>query len=146
MGLRWSEEQYAQWQREHGQQAPNRPTLPAAASPPTEQKARKYGNKVEYVDGRKFDSRKEASRYRYLSALQAQGEIRNLRCQVRYPLEVNGIQVGLYVADFVYVRADGESVVEDVKGWLDPASPVTKLFRLKEKLLWALHGIKVEVV
>jgi hypothetical protein len=43
------------------------------------------------------------------------GIISELQRQVVFPLKVNGIVIGKYIADFVYLRGD-EVVIEDVKG------------------------------
>jgi len=96
----------------------------------------KFGNVRTVVDGRTFDSKKEARRYLELKRLQAAGAITALRLQVRFPLRVNGVAVGKYVADFVYVR-DGRRVVEDVKGVR------TAVYKLKCKLMLAVHGIEI---
>jgi hypothetical protein len=62
----------------------------------------KYRNVKTEVDGIKFDSKKEATRYGQLRLLEKAGLIGNLRLQVQYPLIVHGVKVGSYVADFVY--------------------------------------------
>lgn len=87
---------------------------------------------------RYFDSTKEARRYWELQQLEVAGEISGLEQQVRFPIAVNGVQVCVYVADARYVE-DGQVVVEDTK------SPATRtaLYRLKAKLLFACHGIRV---
>ena len=91
--------------------------------------------KVE-VDGLKFDSMAEARRWRTLSALEAEGKIAALDRQVRFSLRVNGHRIADYVADFVYQHG-GAVVVEDVKGVRTPE------YKLKAKLMHALHGIVV---
>lgn len=94
------------------------------------------------VDGVRFDSKAEARRWVELQQLQAAGQIRKLRRQVRYELPVNDQVVARYVADFVYQRAVGDywdEVVEDVKGVETP------MFRLKAKLMRAIHGIDIAV-
>lgn len=88
------------------------------------------------VDGRTFDSKAEARRYLELKKLQASGVISGLRLQVRFPLSVNGVTVGKYVADFVYIR-DGRRVVEDVKGMR------TAVYKLKCRLMLAVFGIEI---
>lgn len=90
------------------------------------------------IDGRRFASKREADRYMQLSLLQKAGAITDLECQPRYRLEVRGSLIATYVADFRY-RRDGATVVEDVK------SPPTRtpVYRMKVKLLQALHGICV---
>ena len=85
----------------------------------------KFGAKPTTVDGVRFDSRREASRYRELKLLERAGEIRNLRLQVRIDLEGrdaplktrSGRQMRLTV-DFCYEdkRLNWALVYEDAKG------------------------------
>lgn len=95
------------------------------------------------VDGIRFASKAEASRYRELKLLLAHGRIRNLELQPVYPLVINGVKVGKYLADFRYERFEKGawvSVTEDVKGY------DTALFRIKAKLVKALHGVEIALV
>lgn len=83
-----------------------------------------------------FDSKREYTRWCELQVLEAAGVISDLRRQVRYRLDVNGVHVCDYVADAVY--AEGlEQVVEDTKGVR------TAVYRIKAKLMLAVHGIKI---
>lgn len=98
----------------------------------------KYRNTPTTVDGIRFDSKKEAYRYGTLKLLLAAGSIRDLEIHPPYPLVVNGVKVGRYVADFRYTDVGtGKQVVEDVKGVR------TAVYKLKKKLVAALHGIDV---
>lgn len=107
-----------------------------------EKKKSKYGNKKVVVDGFLFDSKKEANRYFLLKVDQLAGNIKNLRMQVEYKFEVNGNKVASYFADFVYeVVKTGETVVEDVKSKATRRLPV---YRLKNKLMKAIHGITIK--
>lgn len=107
----------------------------------TGQKPSKYGNRATYVDGRRFASRREAERYQTLQLMEQAGKIRALECQVRYPFDINGVRVAVYVADFVYADAKtGEVIVEDSKGFR------TREYILKAKLLLALYGHRVQEV
>lgn len=103
-------------------------------------KPRKYRNTPTEVDGRRFDSKKEARRYVYLKALEREGEISALILQPRYPLIVNGLHVCVYVGDFEYRDAAGRTVTEDAKGVKTPE------FILKAKLFHALYGREVQIV
>ena len=98
----------------------------------------KYGAKRTEVDGVVFDSRGEARRYRDLTLAQAAGVIAGLELQVKYPLVVNGVKIADYVADFRY-QENGQTVVEDFKS---PAT-ITPVYRLKRKLMKALHDIDI---
>ena len=100
----------------------------------------KYGNQKTEVAGITFDSRKEAKRYQNLLKEEQTGVIRNLTLQPRFDLVVNGDKIATYVADFRYEQTEtGEIVTEDVK------SPATKtpLYRIKKKLMKALHNVDI---
>lgn len=102
---------------------------------------KKFNNQPTMRGSIRFDSKREAARYDQLCLLEKNGELRDLKLQVSYPLKVNGELVCRYRADFVYSlrnRAGGwDEVVEDVKGYQTPA------YRLKKKLMKACHGIVV---
>ena len=102
-------------------------------------KKNKYGNQKVVVDGYKFDSKKEANRYFELKILQLAGEISGLKMQEPFLLEVEGKKVAKYIADFVYLRK-GQQVVEDVKS---SATRKLSTYRLKKKLMFAIHGITI---
>jgi len=90
-----------------------------------------------------FDSGGEAARYLELVHAERAGLIRALQIQVPFPLPVgvDGEVVGHYVADFVYwVAASGVQVIEDYKG---SAVTRTETYRLKVKLMHAIHGLTV---
>jgi hypothetical protein len=94
------------------------------------------------VDGITFASKLEARRYNELLMLQRNGAIRSLKRQVPFDLVVNGHHVCRYIADFTYeLTSDGmmETVCEDAKGVMTPE------FRLKAKLMEAIHGIVIQV-
>lgn len=104
-------------------------------------KPRKYRNKPTAIDGHKFDSRKEAKRYSELKLMKLAGDIWDLQVHPRFKLEVNGVWVGQYTADFAYrERQQFKQVVEDCK------SDVTKRIRdwpIRKRLMLAIHGIEV---
>ena len=108
----------------------------------------KYRARPEWVDGRRFASQREAIRYKQLRLLERTGDIQDLECQPVFYLHVvklyrNGwpieiATVGKYIADFRYLdKRSGEIVTEDAKGFKTPA------YRLKKKLVEAIHGITV---
>lgn len=103
----------------------------------------KYGNRKVVRDGITFDSAKEARRWSELLLLEKAGAIQNLQRQVKYQLipsqKIAGKVVERacnYVADFVYVR-DGETVVEDTKGFKTPE------YIIKRKLMLWIHHIRI---
>jgi len=117
---------------------------------------RKYNAVKTEVDGITFDSKKEARRYEALRELEQNGEIHDLRRQVKYTIipeqrlpDVIGPKGGItkgkllerpvtYVADFVYNLPDGGTVVEDCKGVRTPD------YIIKRKLMRFLMGIEVQ--
>ena len=104
----------------------------------------KYHNFKVTVNGEKFDSRKEAGRYKELTLLQRAGKITDLNRQIRYLLipaqyDENGVCIerGVsYVADFVY-KENGQLVVEDTKGLK------TDVYIIKRKLMLHQYGIRI---
>lgn len=112
--------------------------------PSRAKRGNKYGAVKTVVDGRTFDSKKEAMRYADLTMMQRAGLISDLELQVSIPLQGrDGPLVSdsgrrlRYVADFTYRETDtGHFVVEDVKGHR------TKTYLLKRSIL-AAQGIEV---
>ena len=107
--------------------------------------ANKYHAERTIVDGIVFASRKEAVRYQELRLLEQAGEIRELRCQVRHRVEINGQHICDYVSDFEYEeQAENPRrmawVVEDVKS---PATRRNPVYALKRKLMLATRGIAI---
>jgi len=105
-------------------------------------------------DGKRFDSKKEANRFRELQLLERGGVISGLKRQVRYLLipsqyDETGefgeqgacIEKSVnYYADFVYFK-NGKLIVEDCKGYKKGAA--YELFVIKRKLMLSVYGIKV---
>ena len=101
----------------------------------------KYGARKTLVDGYLFDSGMEARRYLDLKLLRMAGEIDLLTLQPVFPLIVDGVAIGKYVADFSYVLTkNGELVIEDVKGFDVP------LGKWKRKHCEAQYGVSIVVV
>ncbi len=108
-------------------------------------KRSKYGNRKVEIEGIWFDSEREGKRYLELKALVAAEKIFKLETQVTFDLEVNGILICRYRADFVYRVIDSQKgqfiitrkIVEDSKGHK------TKDYMLKRKLMKACHGIEI---
>lgn len=114
----------------------------------------KYKSRAVVVDGVRFASKKEASRYKELKFLENIGVIQNLELQRRFELipaqrepssmtKTGKEKLGkviersvTYVADFSYTK-DGKLVVEDTKGFK------TKDYIIKRKLMLYVYGIKI---
>ena len=131
----------------------------------------KLNNKKIIIDDIEFDSKKEGNRYCELKLLQRAGKISNLECQKSYeliPAQYKTVETGeyykvgekkgqpktkqvcieqsvVYIADFVYTE-NGQTVVEDVKGYRDPSSATYAKFVLKRKMMLWIHGIRITEV
>lgn len=126
-------------------------------------RAVKHGNRKTVVDGIEFDSAKEARRYCELKLLQRAGQIEGLELQKEYELipaqyetferygkKGQRLKDGkrciekscVYKADFVY-KQNGQLVVEDTKGYRDPASAAYAKFVIKRKLMLYRYGIRI---
>lgn len=111
----------------------------------------KYGNrKIHTTDGT-FDSLKEARRWQELKLLQRDGEIKDLERQRKFLLipalkysDGSTQRASYYIADFVYWEKAGDwqyrMIVEDVKGIR------TDVYKLKKKLMYWQHGIRIREV
>ena len=129
MALRLSEDEYKAVLDRLGKMSPGA-TLPAP--PPTS----KYQNQKTTVDGLTFASKGEAARWQELRLQQHAGLISDLRRQVPFSIDIAGIHICKYVADFVYLEA-GQEIVEDYKGHRTPE------YKLKRSILLAIRGIKI---
>ena len=124
-------------------------------------KKSKYNNKKIVNEFGTWDSKKEFQRWLVLKEAEAQGVITDLQRQVKFELIPavrekyikhlktkykeceRTLQLPItYACDFQYTK-NGETIVEDVK-----ASPkmLPKDFILKEKMMFALKGIKIRRV
>ena len=102
------------------------------------EKPRKYRNQPTMVDDIPFDSQAEARRYGELKLMEREGKIDGLVLQPRFPLTVNGVKIGTYVGDFLFYDKERQvTTVEDVKGVPTP------VYRIKRRLMQALHGIEI---
>jgi hypothetical protein len=106
----------------------------AAAEEPRKSK---YGNQRSAG----YASKREAAMAAKLQALAKAGVIWEYKEQVRFVIaEGDGIEPGVsYVADFVYRDSIGLHV-------LDAKGAKTYVYKLKKRLLWLLHKIKIEEV
>jgi hypothetical protein len=131
----------------------------------------KLNNKKVAFDGIEFASIREKNRYLELKILERAGKISNLELQKRYeliPAHYETVAVGEYykigakkgqpktkqicveravdyIADFVY-KENGQTVVEDAKGYREPSSAPYAKFVLKRKMMLYFHGIRIKEV
>ena len=103
----------------------------------------KFFAKKTIAMGLKFDSRWEAERWGQLKSMERAGVVNNLQRQIKFPLMINEQKICDYIADFRYLleEEDGLSklVIEDAKGVLTPE------FKLKKKMMKAIHGIDIHL-
>lgn len=106
----------------------------------------KYHSRKITRDGITFDSVKEYKRFCELAQLEKAGQVTGLQRQIKYQLIPSQRIAGkvveracTYIADFVY-QHNGETVVEDVKGYKTPE------YVIKRKLMLWVHGIRIREV
>lgn len=105
-------------------------------------KENKYRNREVTVDGLRFQSVKEASRWQELKLMERAGEITGLVRQVKIELipKTKLYRACYYIPDFAYFdKRSGKTIYEDVKG----GNFRTKEYLLKRKLLYWRHGIEI---
>ena len=90
-----------------------------AAMPKRKKRRSKFGAIRTTVDGETFDSKAEARRHQELLLLQRAGLIFDLKRQVNFQLEVNGVKIATWRADWTYLDAGIDAkqvwVAEDKK-------------------------------
>lgn len=103
----------------------------------------KYHSTPTTVNGIRFDSKREAERYRELMLLLRAGDITDLRLQPNLTIiegwtKPNGERVKpeIYRADFSYILR-GRRVYEDVKGTR------TQVYQIKKKQVLDKFGIEI---
>lgn len=113
------------------------------------QTKQKYRNQPETVGGIRFDSKKEARRYLELYALEAAGEISELKLQPEFTLqeayttsEGTRVRAIRYRADFSYIDKEGAQIVEDVKS----RATKTRVYAIKKKLVRERFGIEIQEI
>ena len=103
----------------------------------------KYFAKKTVAMGLKFDSRWAAERWGQLKAMERAGVVTQLERQIKYELSINDVKICDYVADFRYLLEEenglSKLVIEDAKGILTPE------FKLKKKMMKAIHGIDIHL-
>ena len=95
----------------------------------------KYRNTKIMVDNINFASIKEATRYKDLKLMLAAKEIKDLKLHPKFLLQKKFVDSAghlhreiNYIADFVYISKNNETIVEDVKGLK------TEVYKIKKKL------------
>lgn len=105
------------------------------------QRRSKYGNAPTEYRGRVFHSKKEAAHAATLDLLKKAATPKERVVKVEYQvpihLDIGAVHVADYIADFVVEYGDGRKEVQDVKGFR------TDIYKLKKKLVFALHGVKI---
>lgn len=112
------------------------------ANKPASGKNKYRAKPVRDGDGKYHASTKEYNYYQQLLLRKKAGEISEIKTQVSFRLELNGIFITSYRADFVISFPDGHIEVHDVKG-VTKNSMVYATFRLKKALMLAIFNIKI---
>lgn len=108
-----------------------------SATPEHDKPRGKYNNKPKVVDGVRFDSTGEATRWQVLRQMEKDSVISALRRQVVfYLLTPDGELIERYKADFVYLMG-GKKIIEDWKGGKATQTPD---FLRKKKWMMSVYG------
>lgn len=101
----------------------------------------KYRNIQTEYNGFKYMSKKEAEYAMTLDSLKRatnkKDRVISFEKQIPFQIEINGIKVFKYIADFKVFYADDRVEIIDVKGVR------TDVYRLKKKCVEAQYGIKI---
>ena len=138
MGLRWTEEEYADFMKRRALPCvPAKPSGVSVADMDLPKKRPKYGNRKVEIDGMKFDSQHEADVYfgTLLPSWKC-GAYKLLARQVPFDLP-GGIR---YIADFVTVSVDGHVSVIDAKS---EATRKNRVYINKKKQMKAIWGLEI---
>jgi Protein of unknown function (DUF1064) len=123
-------------------------SMSRARWPPASTPSKYHAQRV-VVDGIRFASKREASRYVQLKVLQKVGHIRHLQLQPAFallaPVIATGehVTIARYVADFAYEEKSLDTwwrVIEDAKGVRTP------IFKLKKKWFESQYGLVIREV
>lgn len=142
--MKFTEEQYQQILKRQGSAGFSGVSKPAPKRP-------KYGNTKTISGDKVFPSKHQARRYAELELMQSAGQIRNLQREVPFDLIINGQHICTYICDARYellvhggtCAEHWQPVVEDSKSRPTQKKPE---YRIKRKLLEALHGITIQEV
>jgi hypothetical protein len=113
-----------------------------------------FANKITTNVG-KFDSMAEYRHWLNLEALRKAASnterVTDIARQVVYRIEVNGQLITKYIADFVVTFADGRVEIHDVKNpylvtGKGKSTPAAQMYKLKCKLLKAIHNVEVKTI
>ena len=99
----------------------------------------KYKNVKTIYNNQSFDSKLEAKYCQELDFKLKAGIIQGYERQVRFPLIVNNVLIGTYIADFVVTYPDKVEIV-DTKGFR------TRDYIIKCKLMKACYGINIKEI
>lgn len=109
-------------------------------------KYNKYGNRHVEIDGIKFDSEKEGKYYTKLKMLKRAGEVKDFKLQVPFEIKVNKIYIAKYLLDFQVIYSDGTVEYIDIKAKTKEGKWITTdVFKLKKKLVEAIHKIEIKL-
>ena len=101
----------------------------------------KFNAKRTELDGIVFDSQRESQYYALLKRREKLGEVSGVELQQPYALTIDGQLICTYRADFSF-----DDLVERRHRVVDTKGVITPEFRIKQKLMKAIHNIDVEVV
>lgn len=95
------------------------------------------------LDGIVFDSKGEMTRWATLLQWQRAGEIRDLRRQKSYAVEIKGHKFCSFKPDFEYITKEGRIVIEDFKS---TGTAKERDYKLRKKAFELYYGLEVTEV
>jgi len=98
----------------------------------------KYHSKRTEYGGEIFHSKKEANFAWELDMRKKARDIKDVKRQVKIPLDVNGYHICNYIIDFVVIENDGTETWTECKGF------ETETWRLKWKLTEAVYADRIK--
>jgi len=101
----------------------------------------KFNAKKVIYNNIEYDSTIEAKFSEYLDLLKNGNKIIDYKYHVVYPIEINGILICKYELDFLVKISSTETKHYDTKGFCK--NTAYSLFRIKKKLMKAIHNIDV---
>jgi len=94
-------------------------------------------------EGIVFDSKREMQRWQRLRIKEMAGLIFDLKRQISYSIEINGLHFCKYTPDAEYKTAEGQCVFEDTKS---SGTRKDAAYRLRKKAFEIYYGVKVTEV
>lgn len=105
-----------------------------------------FGARRTTIDGITYASAREAKICNEFRMLERAGHIKDLVLQPKFSIHVNGCLIRKFTADASYFDLrEGDDYGPHLVDVKSPATAALQDFKHVKKLMWAVHGINVEV-